>query len=206
MEMGHDDGAHVADGATGLGQPGVQGIPGIVGGPPGIDQGDSVVQFEHVDRDVAQGVVRDGDGNRPQAGSDFLHGGHHVAVPCFLLRGAGDSKHSGHGNRAPCPKAKAGAFTYRPSWQFRPGSGGPLVGLPGRESVLLGGTYFGSRPVRRTVTVSPSPLPILFRTSDLIGNLWVPSPRAMKELWIGRPPSLALSPGPWSQSTRRILS
>jgi len=47
--------------------------------------------------------------------------------------------------------------------------------------------YIASRSVRWTVTVSPSSFPICFRSSDLIGNLCVPSPRAMKEVWNGWP-------------------
>lgn len=34
----------------------------------------------------------------------------------------------------------------------------------------------------RTVTESPGPLPIAFRISAFTGSLWVPSPRAIKEL------------------------
>jgi hypothetical protein len=41
------------------------------------------------------------------------------------------------------------------------------------------------RSCNSTETVSPSSLPIAFRTSALTGNLWVPSPIAMKELWNG---------------------
>ena len=41
------------------------------------------------------------------------------------------------------------------------------------------------RSCNSTETVSPSSLPMAFRMSALTGNLWVPSPMAMKELWKG---------------------
>ncbi len=44
-----------------------------------------------------------------------------------------------------------------------------------------------TRSTNRTVTSSPSPFPIALRTSAFTGSLWVPSPRAMKELWKGWP-------------------
>ena len=43
------------------------------------------------------------------------------------------------------------------------------------------------RSCRQTVTVSPACLPMAVRISALTGSLWVPSPRAMNELWNGWP-------------------
>ena len=40
-----------------------------------------------------------------------------------------------------------------------------------------------SRSFNNTETESPSSLPIAFLMSDLTGNLWLPAPIAMKELW-----------------------
>src|SRR5688500_10390036 len=45
----------------------------------------------------------------------------------------------------------------------------------------------------RMVTVSPASLAMALRTSALIGSLWVPSPRAMKELRNGRPSTVPLT-------------
>jgi hypothetical protein len=42
--------------------------------------------------------------------------------------------------------------------------------------------FLYNRSCNNTVTVSPSSLPIAFRMSPRTGNLWVPSPIAMKEL------------------------
>ena len=43
------------------------------------------------------------------------------------------------------------------------------------------------------MTLSPADLPNFLRSSALMGNLWVPSPRAMNELWNGRPSTVPLT-------------
>ena len=73
----------------------VQRRPGVVGVPPGVDDGDAVVELEGVDEDVAQGVVRDGHRDRPQPGPHLLDRGHDVAVPRLFLEHPGDDDHGG---------------------------------------------------------------------------------------------------------------
>ena len=67
VDVGHHDRPDVGDAPAGLGQAVVEGLPGVVGVPTGIDHGHPVVQLDQVDQDVAQGVVGDGDRDRPQA-------------------------------------------------------------------------------------------------------------------------------------------
>ena len=71
----------------------VQRRPGVLGVPPGVDDGHAIVELEGVDEDVAQRVVRDGHRDGPQPGPDLLHGGHDVAVPCLFLEHSGDDDH-----------------------------------------------------------------------------------------------------------------
>jgi hypothetical protein len=65
-----------------------------------------------------------------------------------------------------------------------------LVGYPStwqRPTAAVGRSTQLSRSSSRTVTVSPTPLPSVRRTSALTGSLCVPSPSAMNELWNGWP-------------------
>ena len=57
------------------------------------------LELEGVDEDVAEGIVRDGDGDRPQPGPDLLDRGQDVEVPSILLACAGDDDHARHGTR-----------------------------------------------------------------------------------------------------------
>jgi len=87
MKVRHHHGTHIVDGTARFGQPGIQGIPGVVRRPPRVDEGHAVVELEHVDRDVAQRVVGNGHRDGPHAGAHLLTGAARCD-PMLPLRGA----------------------------------------------------------------------------------------------------------------------
>ena len=66
VDVGDHHAPHVGHRRAGDGQPGGQGVEGVLGVPPGVDEIDPAVGLEGVDEDVAQRVVGDGDGDAPQ--------------------------------------------------------------------------------------------------------------------------------------------
>ena len=83
----------------------------------------------------------------------------------------------------------AAGFAMRSWWtdpadQFGLSLSVPALPVP---SGLRASARAPRRSCRQTVTVSPACLPMTLRSSALTGSLWVPSPRAMNELWNGWP-------------------
>ena len=116
MDVRHHDSRDVGDRPSGRGQPVVERLPGVVGVPPGVDEGDALVRLEGVDEDVAKGVVRDRDGDRPQAGPHLLDRREHLGLPGRTLQRPGDLE-SPHG-----PRVSVG-----------PPAGEPTEAVDGRE-------------------------------------------------------------------------
>ncbi len=96
VDVGDEHGLDVLDRSARFHQAVVQGRPGVLGVPAGVDDGDPVVELEGIDQDVAQRIVRDRDRDRPQPRPHPLHGGHDVAIPRLFLEDPRDNDHGGN--------------------------------------------------------------------------------------------------------------
>ena len=155
VDVGDHDRLHVVDGATGYGEAVVEGPPRLVGVPSGVDEGHAVVELEDVDEHVAQRVVRDRDGHRPQTRSDPLDGGStsrsHASfwrVPVTVITAA---RYCGPLARARrCNRAETGSPWSGHAWLQT--SGGAASFLPGHGNLGTPALLFP----RRAVRVSPA--------------------------------------------------
>ena len=112
--MGDHDAADVSDRATHRSDATAQGVPGFVGIPSRIDDGDPSVGLEGIDEDVAKGVVRDRDGDGPESRSDLFDLGEDVGLPGSVLGRARDLElgHRGNGTGWAVRTAKPWRIAY----------------------------------------------------------------------------------------------
>ena len=72
VDVGDQHAVALGDVGTGGAEPGDERIPRLVVVPPGVDQHRATIGLDQVDERVAERVVREGDADRPQAGSHEL--------------------------------------------------------------------------------------------------------------------------------------
>ena len=104
MNVGDQRGTHVRDRVAGMMQPALEGRPCLVGVPSGVDDGNSIVELEGVHEHVAQRILRNGNGDRPETRAHLLDWREHVSMPGALLSEPGHLE-GGH-VELDCPAAR----------------------------------------------------------------------------------------------------
>ena len=138
VEVGHDHALDVADRATRLLESEIQGLPGVVSGPPRVHNGHAAVEFECVDQHVAQWIIGNRDRNRPDAGANILDRRQHVAIPSLFLGNAGDGEHDAHGigsTKTPSIRATSRRKSHPRGTETCAGS---ILGVCARRLILSG--------------------------------------------------------------------